>query len=228
MKAFKEKKTRVDIPGPCGILEAKTLAPVSTGPLAGQKLLAVVCHPHPLQGGTMENKVVTTLTRAYRDLGIPVVYFNFRGVGTSDGTFDNAVGEVNDLLAVVDWAEQLMPGRRLVLAGFSFGSSVAAQGSYQVQNLAHLTLVAPPVGRYPFDRDKSFTAPVCVIQGDKDEVVDANEVYDWAEQITSPLDILRDEDACHYFHGKIPFLKHELPKVLINRIYDQECFDSDR
>lgn len=170
----------------------------------------------------MENKVVTTLARSYRDLGVPVVYFNFRGVGASQGKFDNAVGEVDDLLAVVRWAEQLLPGRRLVLAGFSFGSSIVAQGSHRLQNLAHLTLVAPPVGRYPFDKNKRFSAPVCEIQGGRDEVVNAENVYRWAEQLVTPMDFIRDDGACHYFHGKLSTLKRQLPQVLKSRLLDKE------
>jgi len=218
MRVFAEKKVRVEIPGPGGLLEAKALAPFSSGPLANKKLLALVCHPHPLQGGTMENKVVTTLARSYRDLGVPVVYFNFRGVGASQGKFDDGIGEVEDLLAVIRWAEQVLPDRQLLLAGFSFGSSIAAQGSHRLQNLAHLTLVAPPVGRYPFDKDKRFSAPVCVIQGDQDDLVKAVEVYRWVEELESPLDLIRDDGACHYFHGRLSTFKQLLPQVLIKQL----------
>ena len=97
----------------------------------------------------MDNKVVTTLMRTYRDLGVHVLRFNFRGVGKSDGSFDNAVGELKDLLAVIDWVRREWLDAVLLLAGFSFGSSIAAQAVYQTKNLQHLTLVAPPVERYP-------------------------------------------------------------------------------
>lgn len=173
MQTFVTKETHQEIPGPCGLLEAKAQAAKGSGPLADRELLAVVCHPHPLHGGTMDYKVVTILARTYCDLGIPVVRFNFRGVGRSQGVFDHAVGEVDDLMAVIRWGERQLSGRQLVLAGFSFGSSVAAQASYRLQNLAHLTLVAPPVAHYPFDRDGRFPAPVCVVQGVEDELVAA-------------------------------------------------------
>ncbi len=218
MTIFVDKQASLEIPGPCGRLEAQALAPISSGPLTDKEILAVVCHPHPLQGGTMNNKVVTTLARTYRDLGVPVVSFNFRGAGSSLGVFDNAVGEVDDLMAVIQWGEQQLPGRKIVLAGFSFGSSVAAQGSYRVQNLAHLTLVAPPVARYPFDKKKRFSAPVCLILGGQDELVNVEEVTRWGDQLASPVDMVHDDGACHYFHGKLVPLKKRLMEVLIKRL----------
>lgn len=218
MVAFVEKEVQVEIPGPCGALEAKAQAAKGSGPLAGRDLLAVVCHPHPLQGGTMDYKVVTILARTYRDLGIPVVRFNFRGVGASQGAFDHAVGEVEDLMAVIRWGEGQLPGRRLALAGFSFGSSVAAQASHHLPNLAHLALVAPPVTRYPFDRNRRFPAPACVIQGGQDELVSVEEVCRWTKRLLSPVELVRDEGASHFFHGRLMPLKRRLTEVLLRRL----------
>jgi len=105
---FVEREARFTLAGPVGGLEV-VAASAGAGALADEPLVAVICHPHPLHGGSMDNKVVTTLVRTYRDLGIPSIRFNFRGVGASEGVFDNAVGEVDDLMAVVSWARQCYP-----------------------------------------------------------------------------------------------------------------------
>lgn len=215
-----EKETRIAIAGPAGQLDAVLNAADASGPLTARSLLAIVCHPHPQQGGTMDNKVVTTLMRSYRDLGIPVLRFNFRGVGESEGQFDNAIGEVDDLLAVIAWANQALPYRSLLLAGFSFGSSIAARASYSVAGLVHLTLVAPPVERYVYDREGAFTAPLCVIQGDKDELVIASGVYDWVTTLKSPAVLIRYPAAGHFFHGLLAKLKADLTENLLTQIAD--------
>ena len=212
------KEQDLFIPGPCGQLEAMIHQGDPAGNFAGRELLVVICHPHPVHGGTMDNKVVTTLMRTYRDLGIHVLRFNFRGVGGSAGSFDNAIGEVEDLGAVVDWAAQQMPGASLLLAGFSFGSSIAAQVSYQVPALQHLTLVAPPVERYPYDRDGQFPCALAVIQGDKDERVIADGVYKWASGLHSPAELLRYPDAGHFFHGYLTRMKSDLAEILLRQI----------
>jgi alpha/beta superfamily hydrolase len=110
------------VQGQAGRIEVRLTLP--TQALAQQ--VAVVCHPHPLFGGTMDNKVVTTVVRAFKEQGIVCVSFNFRGVGHSEGKHDNAQGEVDDLLAVIAWAKQQTQATQLYLAGFSFGSYVAA------------------------------------------------------------------------------------------------------
>ncbi|HCS65529.1 MAG TPA: hypothetical protein DIW64_16510, partial [Cellvibrio sp.] len=159
-----------------------------------------------------------TLMRTYRDLGIHVLRFNFRGVGKSEGSFDNAIGEVDDLLAAVAWAKQQLPQSTLLLAGFSFGSSIAAQASHQVGSLQHLTLVAPPVERYPYDRDGRFPCVLAVIQGDKDERVIADGVYQWVAAIQSPAELLRYPDAGHFFHGYLTQMKTDLTELLLRQI----------
>ncbi len=214
MTFFVAREERVDIPGPCGNLEAVAMAAVA-GELSGQSLVAVVCHPHPLHGGTMNNKVVTSLCRVYRDLGVPVVRFNFRGVGSSDGVYDNAVGEVADLLAVIEWLRQALPGRQLLLAGFSFGSSVAAQAVFSCLDAAHLVLVAPPVDRYAYDRQGSFPVPVCVVQGTADELMEAQDVSVWCDGLDSAVCYLPFEGACHFFHGQLTAVKRRVSEQLV-------------
>lgn len=213
-----EKESKIAISGPAGQLESALSRGDSDAPLSSLNGLVIICHPHPQHGGTMENKVVTTLMRTYRDLGIHVLRFNFRGVGQSEGVFDNAVGELDDLLAVIAWAQDNLPQSPLLLAGFSFGSSIAARASYSVEKLVHLTLVAPPVERYEYDRNGIFNAPVCVVQGDQDERVIAKGVYDWAAQLQSPAELIRYPEAGHFFHGYLSALKTDLTEILLRQI----------
>ena len=213
-----DKEQALFISGPCGQLQAVIHQGDEAGHFAARDLLVVICHPHPVHGGTMDNKVVTTLMRTYRDLGIHVVRFNFRGVGKSEGDFDNAVGELDDLLAVIAWTKQTLPQMRLMVAGFSFGSAIAAQASYQVDALQHLILVAPPVERYAYDRDGLFPCALAVVQGDKDERVIAEGVYQWASALHSSAEILRYPDAGHFFHGYLTQLKNDLTELLLRQI----------
>lgn len=218
MNLNEQKELPLNVSGPCGLLEAKITGANPGGALAAMNLLAIVCHPHPLQGGTMDNKVVTTLVRTYRELGIGVVRFNFRGVGASEGKFDMGVGEVEDLRAVVDRIAGDFPLANLMLAGFSFGSSVAAQASYHVDRLCHLLLLAPPVERYAYDRERRFPCPVCVVQGGKDEQVIAEGVYEWAKSLKSPVTLLRYEEVGHFFHGHLTRLKQDLSAIIQDQL----------
>ncbi len=205
-----QKELPLLIPGPTGIIEAVWHRAEAN--LANR--VAIICHPHPLHGGTMDNKVVTTLMRCYRDLGVHVLRFNFRGVGKSEGSFDNAQGEREDLQAVIDWLMRQLPDAPLLLAGFSFGSSIAAQVSYRLPGLLQLTLVAPPIERYPYDLAGQFNAPLCVIQGDRDERVNAEGVYSWAAGLRGEVALLRYPEAGHFFHGFLTELKADLSRVL--------------
>lgn len=218
MSAFSQTEAPITIDGPVGPLEARARDGSQAGDWRERELVAVVCHPHPLHGGTMNNKVVTTLARTYHSLGVPVVRFNFRGVGESAGTFDEARGEVDDLLAVIDWAREQRPGADLLLAGFSFGSSVAAQAAHRVQGLAHLVLVAPPVERYPYGDEGRFACPVVVVQGDADDVVSPDAVYRWLETLTESPVLLRYPEAGHFFHGGLSALKKDLLACLVEQV----------
>lgn len=216
MTVFSQTETPITIAGPAGNLQARAVAGDVDGALSGSDWVSVVCHPHPQHGGTMDNKVVTTLVRSYRDLGVATVRFNFRGVGQSEGTYDSAVGEVDDLLAVLDWARSERPQARLLLAGFSFGSAIAAAAAHRsAWAPRHLTLVAPPVERYAYDRAGRFPCPVCVAQGGKDDVVAPDGVYRWCDQtLKSECELLRYPEAGHFFHGGLTQLKQDLLDVI--------------
>lgn len=192
--------------GPAGPLEVLVDVPAA-GADVGADL--VICHPHPLHGGTMHNKVVHTLARAARDEGVRAVRFNFRGVGGSAGTHDQGAGEVDDLLAVVDRLAR-NSGRPCLLAGFSFGAWVAAAATARLTVAGRapraLLLVAPPVFYPGFDALPALPLPVEVFMGDDDEVVDPAAVQEWVLS-TPSAPHLRRFPATHFFHGQLSALK---------------------
>jgi uncharacterized protein len=185
------------IPGPSGTLELACALP-ATEPYQ----LALICHPHPLFGGSMGNKVVTTLERCFRDQGAATVRFNFRGVGQSAGVFDQGLGESDDLQAVFSFAREIFPSLPLVLAGFSFGSFVATRMANQLQ-ATELISIAPPVQSWDFETIHAPQMPWLVVQGEQDEVVAPDAVYRFvAAQKPAPT-LLRLPEATHFFHGKL-------------------------
>jgi alpha/beta superfamily hydrolase len=211
--SFVDRSKSILLAGPAGVIEALAMAPAASVLIEGY--VAVVCHPHPLHGGSMGNKVVTTTMRAFRDVGIPAVCFNFRGVGASGGEFDSAVGEVDDLHVVVSWLLKCYPGAKLLLAGFSFGSSVAAQYSSRVEGVIEgLILIAPPVERYNYDKNKSFPCRSLVLIGDEDELVDVENVRSWQESLISSSEFVLFAGASHFFHGKLVDLKSKMVERL--------------
>ena len=187
------------LPGPAGSLEAATNV---AEPGAARAGVAVICHPHPLQGGTMHNKVVTTLERSLRELGLATVVFNFRGTGASQGAFDDGIGETEDLIAVAHWAQHVRPRDALWLAGFSFGSYVAARAASQLP-VRQMISVAPPVGRWDFSHLASPLCPWLVVQGEADEIVDAQAVYAWVAAQPEPPTLVRMPETSHFFHRRL-------------------------
>jgi len=213
---FDEKsETAVNLHGPAGLLESKI---VSVDGIQHERTVAIICHPHPQFGGTMENKVVTTLARTFRDLGVPSVRFNFRGVGRSEGDFDNTVGETEDLLAIVNWVIEQEPNAKLWIAGFSFGSYVALDAVLKLgaQYVEQLILVAPAVPKYDANKCLPQGVPVLIIQGDKDEVIAPEDVYAWLHWQTAEYELVRLAEAGHFFHGMLVDMKHQLIASLKN------------
>lgn len=186
------------LPGPAGAIEL-IAAGAEGARCAGT---AVICHPHPLQGGTMHNKVVTMLDRSLRELGLDTVRFNFRGVGASSGGFDEGRGEGADVEAIVAWLRAQRPEDAIWLAGFSFGSYVALRTADAVDADALIT-IAPPVGRWPFDDIMLPQCPWLVVQGDEDEVVDPDAVYAWIDGLASPPQLVRMPETGHFFHRRL-------------------------
>ena len=192
---------RLIVAGPEGDLEA-----VVAMPEVKPQAVAVVCHPHPQQQGTMHNKVVTTLVKVFSQANIAVIRFNFRGVGASAGEFGNIVGECADLRAVLDWVAKEFAGLPLYLAGFSFGSYIAAWGAGQVA-CRGLISIAPPVARMPFSELSEISCKWIVVQGDADEVVDSGAVELWAMNPPSKLKLVVIPGVGHFFHGKLIVLR---------------------
>ena len=191
----------VSVEGPAGILEARVETPAQD---SGDRV-AVICHPHPQYGGTMDNKVVHTVAAGFRDRGIPSVRFNFRGVGSSDGAFDDGRGETEELEAVVRYAQQRLPARGVWLGGFSFGSGIAARLANSVANLG-LVLVAPPVSMEYFS-GVNLPAGSLVVHGDRDELIPLNAVEQWLDRrgLKHCLQVVAGAD--HFFHGQLRLLR---------------------
>jgi len=205
----------VRIEGPAGALEA-----VLEDPAAGvaPRAFMVVCHPHPQHGGTMTNKVVTTLARTAHAMGVPGIRFNYRGVGASAGSFDDGRGEIEDALAAVAFGRQRWPDAQLWLAGFSFGGVVALRASTTrgVGQVAKLVTVAPALGRN-FGSLREVSVPNCpwlIVQGGNDEVIDGELVIDWAEQLEPAPQLVVLPDTGHYFHGKLSLLQESVAPFL--------------
>lgn len=170
---------------------------------------AVVCHPHPQHGGTMDNKVVFTVAKALTRRGLHVIRFNFRGVGGSEGTHDEGVGEQNDVQAAMDHAAELVGGGAgsLLVAGFSFGSWVGIGAAAQDDRVAGLLAVAPPVNFYDFSAAVETAKPLSVIYALEDELVSAQAVQDWLATVDRPHLVTPVPRAGHLFHGRLQAIR---------------------
>ena len=192
---------RLSLAGPAGNLECALDEPADGTLLRG---VAVLCHPHPQHGGTLDNKVVQTLARAFVQLGYRAVRFNFRGVGASEGAWDEGRGETEDALAVV--AAQREPALPLVVGGFSFGGFVASQAARRLAAdgapAERLALVAPAASRFDL---APVPAGTLVIHGESDDVVPLAAVLDWARPQALPITVV--PGAGHFFHGQLTLLR---------------------
>ena len=203
--AFPAASDTLLLPGLAGPLEVAVDLPEADTPAL--PVLAVVCHPLTTDGGTMHNKVVTMAARSLRELGATSVRFNFRGAGSSGGTFDAGDGEFDDLRTVVAWARAARPNFTLWLGGFSFGAYVSIRASAELQPSLLLS-IAPPAGRWDFDSIPTPSMPWLVIQGEADEIVDPQVVYAWLKKLNPPqLELVRMPDTSHFFHRKLMDLR---------------------
>ena len=186
---------RFFIDGPAGKLEA---AVTDTG--TERRGIALVAHPHPLHGGTMDNKVVQTLAKTFARLGLATFRVNFRGVGQSAGTFDEGIGETADMLALAEHARREAGDLPILLAGFSFGAYVQTRVLERIE-ARRLVLVAPAVRRFAVG---AVPPDTLVIHGERDEVVPLADVFDWARPQNLPITVV--PGAGHFFHGQLPLL----------------------
>jgi uncharacterized protein len=194
---------RVTLAGPAGDLEA-----LIESPAGGSAVVAfgVVCHPHPLYGGNLDNKVAWALARAFGQRGAPTIRFNFRGVGASAGGYDEARGETLDALATIAYGYARWPHAALWLAGFSFGGVVALRAAREAQ-AALLVTVAPGITKIEPGTGRTPECPWLIVQGDADDVVPADVVLPWARALVPPPAVQVIAGAGHYFHGRINELR---------------------
>ena len=190
------------IEGPAGDLEALLEAPADATPNG----CAVVCHPHPVHGGAMTNKVTHTLARSFVGAGFATLRFNFRGVGKSTGVFDEGRGEVQDVLSAVAWMRGMAQDLPLWLAGFSFGAAMAIRAAV-ASPPDGLISIAPAVSRFEVNFDTQPDCPWLILQGDQDELVDIDETIEWLNTLEPgpELEILPGTE--HFFHGKLGDLR---------------------
>ncbi len=161
----------------------------------------------------MRNKVVHTVARAFVTLGVTAVRFNFRGVGASEGNYDEGRGELDDALAVLDWAAERWPDTPLWVAGFSFGGWVALRAAAR-RPVTQLVTVAPAVDRFTVDDTDAVSCPWVLVQGGADELVSADAVLAWAKQLDHGPEVLLMPGVDHFFHGRLTDLKSRLLEAL--------------
>lgn len=202
--------------GLAGQLEALLTVPAN----ANKQLIALLGHPHSLQGGTMNNKVVTTMARAFKELEIASLRFNFRGVGHSEGHYDDGIGESEDMLALMRLCQQeLVADAKFIFAGFSFGSYVAYRAAAQAAHELLIT-IAPPIHHYNY-QEYAAPRPWVIVQGDEDEVVPFAEVKDFAALFSPPLAFYSFAKTSHFFHGKLLDLKTSLIEAVKTQVFKQ-------
>ena len=196
---------RQTVAGPAGALECALDAPA--GDVRG---VAVICHPHPQHGGTMDNKVVITIARAFLQIGFRTVRFNFRGAGASQGAWDEGRGEIDDALAVITAHRD--PALPFMLGGFSFGAYVASEAAARLPADARpqrMVLIGPSTQKQAMP---PVPADTIVVHGETDDVVPLSATFDWARPQSLPVIVM--PGVGHFFHGQITLLKHLLVQQL--------------
>jgi len=199
------------IPGPLGRLEAK----IGINPAGGNHPIGIVCHPHPLFQGTMNNKVITMVIRAWQALGFNTLRFNFRGVGESYGVYGEGEGEIEDLSAVLGFVRQNHPHSPIWLAGFSFGAYIALRIAATDPEIAGLISIAPALRLFDFKQFGLISCPWLIVQGDQDEVTEPLQVASWYQTLIAEKTGLQPElvwipGASHFFHGHLVGLRQLL------------------
>lgn len=201
------------VPGPVGDLEARYLTNENA------QGVALLCHPNPAQGGTMLNKVISTMQRTARDQGLATLRFNYRGTGNSAGVHDMESGEVDDAEAMLDWLRQQHPDVPIYLFGFSFGGFVAASLTGRLQqrgvSVEHLCMAAPSVTRLYTPFVPNAGGQVTIIQPEEDEIVEPEVVYQWAQELGLNYRLFRVPHCGHFFHGKLV----ELKQIILQHVF---------
>jgi hypothetical protein len=189
----------LELPGPAGPLEA-LFQECDGGP---PRSAALICHPHPLHGGTLHNKVVHRVAAVLHARGATTLRFNFRGVGASAGGFDHGAGELEDARAALRWLVARVPGVPVAAAGFSFGAWVAARLAATEPAVGTLVLVGPPVAAYDFSLLRSLATPKLVVQGERDEVCPPADLEAVLPTWSPPCALRMVEGAGHFFDRQL-------------------------
>ena len=188
--------------GPTGRIEAILKEPAGEVTRA-----AIVCHPHPLFGGTMHNKVVFRIAKAFHQSGFAALRFNFRGTGRSEGSHDEGRGEQDDLRAAIGFVEQRYPGAEIWLAGFSFGSAVMLRVACGLERASALVAAGVPVSKYDFEHLASCAKPKLFVQGGRDEFGPAADIGRLFEALPEPKRLKVIDGADHFFEGRLDELE---------------------
>ena len=200
------------INGPAGKLEALYCEQKNA------KAIVLLCHPHPLYAGTMQNKVITTLQRTARDNNYSTLRFNFRGVGKSEGSYGDGKGEIADAMAAYEYIKNTEPTLPVIIMGFSFGACVAAclakQLELQDTIIKQLVMIAPPLEMFAIEGHTPSHCPLLIIQPEADEIVNPQTVYQWEKSLTRARTLLTVPECSHFFHGKLNNLKELITPYL--------------
>lgn len=207
---FPNAQNSITLCGPSGVLETLVAPPLKDH----NRIVGIICHPHPLHGGTMNNKVVTTIARAFHDQGIWSVRFNYRGVGKSTGSYGGGTGEIEDLSAILAWVRSTFPGYNIWLAGFSFGAYIAASIAAKEQDIAQLITIAPAVTHFDFTTIQKIQCPWSLLMGEEDEIVPISAVKEWLATLTIPIHTIFFPGVGHFFHGHLVQLRDALNNSL--------------
>jgi alpha/beta superfamily hydrolase len=164
--------------------------------------IAVICHPHPLGGGTLHNKVVFRAARGLENANIATLRFNFRGVGASSGKHDEGEGEQDDLIAAIEWARRKHPGKKLIVGGFSFGAWVASRVACDLPEVDAIFLIGTPVNKYDFGHLRRCEKPILFVHGTQDEHGDAGKLEKLAQQVTNAETVIVT-GADHFFSKQL-------------------------
>lgn len=200
---------KIAIPGNSGILETLIQLNKNTEKNPHNNC-CIICHPHPLHGGTMHNKVVYTVNKAMQEMNIHTIRFNYRGVGLSEGIYDNSIGEVHDCHSIRTWWQKQFPQASFWFAGFSFGAYIASHEATQY-GCEKLLTIAPAVHHQNYKKLQFANIPHwLLIQGLNDEIVPANLVLNWIKESTIKPKLATFDNTGHFFHGKLVQLKETI------------------
>jgi len=176
----------------------------------------LICHPHPLYGGTMHNKVVFKAAQAFQILGMPALRFNFRGVGHSTGTYDEGRGEMDDVRFALEFLSRRYPGLPVILGGFSFGAYIALRVAVIDDRVQAMIGLAVPARMFEGDYLQGSHKPKLIIQGTKDELAPYPLASQWFEQVPAPKSLVAVQGADHFFQGHLD----EIQAIIVSFVQD--------